>query len=519
MMRPGGSPRWAALPLGDGTTRRTDGAKLCTERFYEPRTGRIDRQTVRGGGTACSGSAIATFDLGYDAASNVTTRIQTVGTGTGANPLNGTYAYTYDAAGRLISATGPSSFGSRTYGYDGAGNRTSVQTGTGTPVTTTYDASGLPTSSSDGTTYTHDQVGNLSAIDRSGSSNDRFFTYSSWNATTKAASTPTGSDVTFTLDALDRVLSRTSGSTTATSTYSGLGETLAKAQVGNSTTTYVHTPGGPLAQKAGNTTRYYVRDLHGDLVAWSDNKAAFKGTAAYDPFGQVLSATGEMGTVPAQGALRFQGDLTDAFTGQVDMGARWYEPGLGRFASADPLQGELTSPLSLNRFVYGISSPVSFDDPTGLCADPDICPPQIGGTTEYHSDAWIAIGETHARAEAGAYSVDVIEARPGILTQYVPAPTASFLGVSVTPVDLLSGLVSALEGVDVAAAKLFAAAAATIGRLDTALNLSSRGWGLRDSLIGRLGARASGQRYGRTLCGVNSSASHPFATRSAGRSA
>jgi YD repeat-containing protein len=155
-------------------TKRTDGGKLCTERSYEPKTGRIDKQTVKGGGTACSGSAIASFDLSYDAASNLTGRIQSVGTGTGANPHNGTYAYTYDAAGRLITATGPSSFGSRTYAWDGAGNRISVQVGTGTPVTTTYDAAGLPTSSSDGTTYTHDPVGNLTAIDRTGSTNDRW---------------------------------------------------------------------------------------------------------------------------------------------------------------------------------------------------------------------------------------------------------------------------------------------------------------------------------------------------------
>jgi len=109
-----------------------------------------------------------------------------------------------------------------------------------------------------------------------------------------------------------------------------------------------------------------VRDLHGDLVSWSDNKNVFKGTAAYDPFGQVLSAAGEMATVPAQGALRFQADLTDAATGQVEMGARWYEPVLGRFSSMDPLFGELTDPASLNRFVYAGANPLTFTDPTGL---------------------------------------------------------------------------------------------------------------------------------------------------------
>jgi YD repeat-containing protein len=289
-------------------TRRTDGGKLCTERFYEVGTGRIDRQAVKGGGTACSGSAIATFDLSYDKASNVASRVQSVGTGTGANPFNGTYTYAYDAADRLTQVTGgPAAFGGRTYAYDGGGNRTSVQVGGGSAVTTSYDAAGLPVSSSDGTSYSHDAVGNLTAIDRTGTANDWFFTYGSWSTTTKAAKTPTGSDVAFTLDALDRVLSRVAGSSTATYTYSGIGEILAKAQVGSTTTTYVHTPGGPLAQKSGNTTRYYVRDLHGDLVAFSDNKAVLKGTAAYDPFGPGAVGLRRDGNGPRTGGAAVPG--------------------------------------------------------------------------------------------------------------------------------------------------------------------------------------------------------------------
>ena len=104
----------------------------------------------------------------------------------------------------------------------------------------------------------------------------------------------------------------------------------------------------------------------------------------------MLSGTGDMAVIPTNGAFRFQSDLTDAATGQVDMLARLYEPVLGRFSSRDPLLGEPAVPLSLNQYVYGLSSPVTYDDPTGLCADPDICPPQVGfGTTQTHSHEFV----------------------------------------------------------------------------------------------------------------------------------
>jgi hypothetical protein len=81
------------------------------------------------------------------------------------------------------------------------------------------------------------------------------------------------------------------------------------------------------------------------------------------------------------------------------MGARRYEASLGRFSSRDLLFGEPEMPVSLNQYAYANGSPVTMWDPTGLCADPDICPPQIGfGTTEEHSDDWLALAETHFAA-------------------------------------------------------------------------------------------------------------------------
>ena len=46
--------------------------------------------------------------------------------------------------------------------------------------------------------------------------------------------------------------------------------------------------------------------------------------------------------------------------------ARYYNPRLGRFISLDPLRGDITNPLSLNRYVYGLNNPVNYVDPTGF---------------------------------------------------------------------------------------------------------------------------------------------------------
>lgn len=124
----------------------------------------------------------------------------------------------------------------------------------------------------------------------------------------------------------------------------------------------------PAAQKIGNTKRYYLRDLHGDLVGLSDTNGALQGTGLYDPWGELLSATGDMAVVPTNGAFRFQSDLTDAATGQVDMLARLYEPMLGRFSSHDSLLGDPRAPSSLNQYVYGLDSPLTMSDPTGMGA-------------------------------------------------------------------------------------------------------------------------------------------------------
>ncbi|MCP2343166.1 RHS repeat-associated core domain-containing protein [Actinomadura rupiterrae] len=82
----------------------------------------------------------------------------------------------------------------------------------------------------------------------------------------------------------------------------------------------------------------------------------------------------------------FLGDVEDQTTGLTDIGARWYDPGLGRFASLDPLLAA-TSQQEQNGYTYAGGNPVSNSDPSGLniCnggTGPDACAHNGNGTTQ-----------------------------------------------------------------------------------------------------------------------------------------
>ncbi len=52
-------------------------------------------------------------------------------------------------------------------------------------------------------------------------------------------------------------------------------------------------------------------------------------------------------------------------TNLVNIGARQYDPALGRFISVDPIM-DLADPKQWNAYAYAHNNPISFSDPTGL---------------------------------------------------------------------------------------------------------------------------------------------------------
>jgi RHS repeat-associated protein len=78
------------------------------------------------------------------------------------------------------------------------------------------------------------------------------------------------------------------------------------------------------------------------------------------PYGEARSASG---TLPAE--RQFTGQRLDGLSGLYFYNARYYDAGLGRFASADSIVPATGNPQAWNRYSYVLNNPLRFLDPTG----------------------------------------------------------------------------------------------------------------------------------------------------------
>jgi RHS repeat-associated protein len=82
-----------------------------------------------------------------------------------------------------------------------------------------------------------------------------------------------------------------------------------------------------------------------------------------DPFGNQRGV--DTAGANRQSHTGFLGATEDNASGFVPLGARLYDPVVGRFLSADPVL-DLNDVLQSNGYVYAHNNPVTFSDPTGL---------------------------------------------------------------------------------------------------------------------------------------------------------
>jgi RHS repeat-associated protein len=330
-------------------------------------------------GTAPVGD-LAKQSYGYDADGNVNQQVITLGTNTG----NGTHTYDYDKAGRLKSWA-KSGSAVVTYTYDGAGNRKTAGASTFSYDERNRLLTGVEAGVS--TSYGYTARGSLSSSVSGGWT--KSFVYDSLgrnttsNNTTSGPSLPPATRVVFTYDGLDRPVSRAYGTGAATSfTYAGLEADPSSDGSGAAGQLWARSPGGTVfASKVGTTSYSVGQNRHGDLTHLfsAAGNGSYVSSRTYDPFGGVIATAGTV--VPKIG---FQGDYTDPNTGDVNMGARWYRPGVANFLSRDSYAGTLNTPVSLNRYTYANSSPLNYWDPTGR--EGDLVDPELGAALGFTPD-------------------------------------------------------------------------------------------------------------------------------------
>jgi RHS repeat-associated protein len=117
---------------------------------------------------------------------------------------------------------------------------------------------------------------------------------------------------------------------------------------------------------AAAKTSYYLFNGHGDAVQTVSESGDVENQYDYDIFGNP-TLTVEV----YANAIRYAGEFLDAETGLYYLRARYYNPFIGRFISEDTYEGEVDSPLSLNRYTYVHNEPILFFDPTGHWDDQD----------------------------------------------------------------------------------------------------------------------------------------------------
>jgi len=285
-----------------------------------------------GSGQTCGSAALSgTLGAGY------TTRYTFTHLGQiWQGPLNGgstqeQYLYCSTSHPHQITALSPksgsptcSSTGTTDYtaSYDAYGNltsRTYPATTTGAPVYNTQDQMvswrGTTASSSQGEWYLYDSTSNR-VLRRSAS------TGSSGNPATSAS--------TITVYAF--------GLEEHQYSYSGSGSSAT-----NTNNTYYYSLNskllGTLSGISTLTTNFLLTDSVGSVVTTNSNTAgnsAVLGTQVYGPYGNKRTSAGSMGT-----AKGFTGQYADDLTGFDYYVARYYDPVVARFLSADTVQGNI----------------------------------------------------------------------------------------------------------------------------------------------------------------------------------
>jgi len=315
---------------------------------------------------------IASFSPVWDAGDRITEEEIVLG------QQNQERNYSYDDDDQLLSAELPS--GTYSYTYDERYNRLSQRIETLATDTTdfyTYNEADqlVERVRKDTTTQTvleeesfsYNEVGELIS---------RTLTIGQTDATTqyayevggklKQVTLPDSSTVTYAYDALGNRIRKLSSSLDIHYQYS---QGACRREIHKDpatqnilrTITY-HPWGMNILENQTSTDYYFITDFRGWVWGLTDDSGTIVESYSYDPFGRILAGSLLSHARFLSGAHEGQ---WDAEVGLYYLGARYYDPSLGRFIQEDAVEGSADLPASQNRYIYCQNDPVALIDPTG----------------------------------------------------------------------------------------------------------------------------------------------------------
>ena len=269
---------------------------------------------------------------GYDAVARLAS--ETVTGDSGGAGRNGEIQYTLDPTGnRLDRASSLTAIPSTGYVYDANDQLTSDS----------YDQNGN-TTSADGATLAYDFQNRL----KSKNGGAVTIVYDCDGA--RVAKTVGGSTTRYLVDDLNPT-----GYSQVLEEVSSGGAVQVRYTYGTMLVSQTRNPSGT-AQSS-----FYGYDAHGNVTFLTDASGVVTDSYDYDAWGNLVANTGATPNIRL-----FAGEEVDPDLGLINLRARQYRPGTGRFVTSDPLQQkDVNQPIRLNRYLYGNADPVNGFDPTG----------------------------------------------------------------------------------------------------------------------------------------------------------
>ncbi|UUY51951.1 polymorphic toxin-type HINT domain-containing protein [Streptomyces yangpuensis] len=408
---------WSGRTLLQQLELNTGGKKTWQTFQYETGTDRLIQSKVDVYGSTTGPAKESNYS--YDQIGNVKSIADTAGAGT-----PDLQCFAYDYQNRMTESWTPATTKTAAAPSGTVGSQVPVSGSGPAACNQAPGSAALGGPAAYWNSYTFDAVGNRlteTAHDTGlNASKDvkRTFTYKAGTHRVEKVveNTPTGDrQYTYGYDAAGNTEKRTIGGNTQTLEYDALGNPVRNSQPDDVTTpgkneasettflygadgsriqrkdatgTTVYLPGMELRLDAGATTakatRHYSFAGQSIAVRTPDNKLSFlasdhHGTGELaidattgavtqrrmDPYGNRRGTP--QGTWP--GEKGFVGGTIDASTGLTTIGAREYDPFLGKFITPDPVV-DTNDAQQLNAYAYAHNRPVSASDPTGLY-DPD----------------------------------------------------------------------------------------------------------------------------------------------------